>query len=320
MAPSVAETPAPAAVRPAKASATHPLAPLSGNEIVNTATLIRKQWPENIDLQYRVITLREPPKAEVLPYIEAENAGQSPPTSLSRKAFVVYYLRRTSKLYEAVVDLSEQRVEYNTLLGDNVHANLDADTIIASEKVCLEDESVKAELKKLQLPEGTVVVCDPWIYGSDGIKDDELLIQCFLYMRDPQNPDEADSNHYALPLPISPLVHVESGKVIRIDRLPTGADNTLEETGPWPVRLANEYIPEAQKLREDLKPLRVIQPEGASFTVSEQGTSRVLEWQKWSFRVGFNQREGMVLYNVCYDGRPLFFRLSLSGKAQHHRC
>jgi hypothetical protein len=29
----------------------------------------------------------------------------------------------------------------------------------------MEDEAVKAEIAKLQLPEGTVVMADPWIYG-----------------------------------------------------------------------------------------------------------------------------------------------------------
>ena len=28
-------------------------------------------------------------------------------------------------------------------------------------------------------------------------------------------------------------------------------------------------------------------------------------------RIGFNYREGMVLRDVCYDGRPLFYRVSL---------
>jgi hypothetical protein len=34
------------------------------------------------------------------------------------------------------------------------------------EKNALEDEGVKEALKKLQLPEGTVVCADPWIYGK----------------------------------------------------------------------------------------------------------------------------------------------------------
>lgn len=34
------------------------------------------------------------------------------------------------------------------------------------EKNALEDEGVKAEIAKLQLPEGTVICADPWIYGK----------------------------------------------------------------------------------------------------------------------------------------------------------
>jgi primary-amine oxidase len=147
--------------------------------------------------------------------------------------------------------------------------------------------------------------------GADGVNDDERMWQAFLYLRDPSNSSELDSNHYAMPLPISPVVN-QAYEVIRIDILPTGKDATVGELKPWTSKPANEYISEYQDLRTDLKPLHVVQPEGASFTVTEQGTSQVLQWQKWSFRVGFNQREGMVLYNVRYDGRNLFYRLSLS--------
>lgn len=139
------------------------------------------------------------------------------------------------------------------------------------------------------------------------------MFQCFLYIRDPNNASEADSNHYAMPISISPVISAETMKVTRIDFLPTGADATVKEPTPYKVQPPNEYIPEAQILRTDLKPLNVIQPQGASFQVtnfSEQGHN--IAWQKWEFKVGFNQREGMVLYDVHYAGRPLFYRLSLS--------
>lgn len=149
--------------------------------------------------------------------------------------------------------------------------------------------------------------------GADGNNDDERLYQVFLYMRDPANASEADSNHYAFPLPISPVIETNNFDVIRVEYLPTGVDNTLKEPRPYQSKPANEYIHEHQDLRKDLKPLQVIQPEGASFKLSEVGeTGHTLEWQKWSFRVGYNQREGMVLYDVRYDSRPLFYRLSLS--------
>lgn len=123
-----------------------------------------------------------------------------------------------------------------------------------------------------------------------------------MYMRDPMNPSEADSNHYALPLAISPVVDTEKWKVIRIDFLPTGTDNSIKKTAPYKVVPPNEYIPEHQDLRTDMKPLNVIQPEGASFTATKTGeTGELIEWQKWSFRVGFNQREGTVLYDVSAE-------------------
>lgn len=119
-------------------------------------------------------------------------------------------------------------------------------------------------------------------------------------MRDPQNPNEVDSNHYAFPLPISPVIDTVTKEVIRIDTLPTGADAKLKETpDPWKSKPASEYVPEYQNLRKDLKPLLVVQPEGASFTVTSAGeTGNVISWQKWTFRLGYNQREGPVLYDV----------------------
>jgi primary-amine oxidase len=105
-------------------------------------------------------------------------------------------------------------------------------------------------------------------------------------------------------------------KVVRIDVVATGLDEKVKPLSPWQPVPPNEYIPEAQTLRTGLKPLQVVQPEGASFTVedfSEMG--RLIKWQKWDLKVGFNHREGMVLYDVHYDNKPLFYRLSLSDMA-----
>ena len=128
------------------------------------------------------------------------------------------------------------------------------------------------------------------------------MYQCFLYMRDPHDPSNLDSNHYAFPLAISPVVDCADLKVIRIDMCPTGADHASKAAQPSWIPPPNEYTPEHQALRTDLKPLNVVQPEGASFKVTKVGeTGEIIEWQKWSFRLGFNQREGMVLYDVSFE-------------------
>lgn len=69
------------------------------------------------------------------------------------------------KFHEAIVNLSTQTVETNVRLGPNQHGNGDYTEILMVEKKALEDEGVKAEIAKLQLPEGAVVCADPWMYG-----------------------------------------------------------------------------------------------------------------------------------------------------------
>ncbi len=68
-------------------------------------------------------------------------------------------------------------MEQNVLLGPFIHANGDGEEIVALEKLALADKKVQAEIARLQLPEGTIVVIDPWIYGSDGVGDENRLYQ-----------------------------------------------------------------------------------------------------------------------------------------------
>jgi primary-amine oxidase len=109
-------------------------------------------------------------------------------------------------------------------------------------------------------------------------------------------------------LTLSKVVDSVTMQVIRMDYLPTGAGFETKATEPWRPTKSNDYIPELNSLRTDLKPLVVVQPEGASFALEGD----VIKWQKWEMRTSFNYREGMVLHEVSYDGRPLFYRVSLS--------
>ena len=81
-------------VREQKQNEVHPLAPVNAQEIEATAALIKGQWPSGTDLHFKALTLQEPAKAEMVPYLEADFLGQRLP-HIDRRVFVTYYLRKT---------------------------------------------------------------------------------------------------------------------------------------------------------------------------------------------------------------------------------
>lgn len=121
-------------------------------------------------------------------------------------------------------------------------------------------------------------------------------------------------NYYAYPLDLCAEVD-EDLKVTKVYRLPLSPDGRVSnEQRPFDhdrihPAAASEYHPDLRPSpRTATKPYHVVQPEGPSFTIEGQKVS----WEKWSFRVGFNYREGLTLHDIRYDGRSLFYRLSLA--------
>jgi primary-amine oxidase len=60
--------------------------------------------------------------------------------------------------------------------------------------------------------------------------------------------------------------------------------------------------------RTTLKPIEITQPEGPSFTVD----GNRVQWEKWDLRIGFNEREGLTLHQISFDGRPIVYRASIA--------
>lgn len=81
-------------VAPAKQNPVHPLCPITAAEINQSADLIRSLYPAKTDFLFKAITLEEPEKAQLVPYLDAEHSrGRLP--RIERKTFVCYYLRNT---------------------------------------------------------------------------------------------------------------------------------------------------------------------------------------------------------------------------------
>lgn len=150
---------------PAPAAPSHPLGPITAAEITKSSELLQASWPTGTTIHYKAISLYEPAKSELAPYLAAERAGEKP-APLDRKSLVIYYLKGTNNLHEALINLTKSTVESNVKVGPFLHPNADNEEIMAVEKAALEYPEVQAEIAKLNLPEGAVVVADPWIYGK----------------------------------------------------------------------------------------------------------------------------------------------------------
>lgn len=72
----------------------HPLSPLTSAEISKASALVKGLYPPQTGFQFKAVTLEEPEKARLVPYLETENAGQRP-SPIDRRAFVCYYIRNT---------------------------------------------------------------------------------------------------------------------------------------------------------------------------------------------------------------------------------
>lgn len=206
------------------------------------------------------------------------------------------------------MNLTDNTVEKTDTMSPKYHGNIDFQEVIEVEEMTMKDPRVIAEIGKLKLPPHLHVIPEAWHFGSDGMPGSERRqYQVYMFVGEVNNPD---SNYYARPLAFSPVVDVAREIVTHIDYIPTGhTHEKVDETKPWEYRGPNEYVPEALDVRTDVRPLQVVQPEGTSYSID---ADNVLQWQKWSMRVGFNYREGLLLRDVRYEGRPIFYRVSLS--------
>ena len=164
-----------------------------------------------------------------------------------------------------------------------------------------EDPDWQAAMRRRGIDDFDKVQIDPWPAGSfdSPHEDGRRISRCISYLR-----AEATDNGYAQPI---------EGVLVFFD---SGAGKVLEvvDLGVVPMpEYGGHYLPDAVgPMRDDLKPLEIVQPDGPSFEVD----GHHVRWSKWSFRVGFDPYEGLVLHTVAYhDGdrvRPVLHRASIS--------
>ncbi|KAL2410489.1 Copper amine oxidase 1 [Exophiala dermatitidis] len=289
----------------------HPLDPLTPKEISRTAHHVRAAFPDR-EAYFRVITLLEPPKAEMINFLEVESTNGFPKSRPARVAVVQVFLgpRDSEHFFQLDVDVVSGKIIKREQLS-GCHPHVDANDMQKIEQACLNDPEVRAAIEEMQLPEEAVIKIEPWTYATDGTNDmSQKITMCYFYMQLCPHPD---ANHYAYPLDLCVEMSGDA-RVLKIYYLPYGTSNDISNSARVYDRRklhgsSTEYHPElVPEHRSTTKPHHVVQPEGPSFITE----GNLIRWEKWTLRVGFNYREGLTLHDVRYDGRSVFYRLSLS--------
>ena len=274
--------------------AQHPLEPLSADEFRQTASILRRGGLVGETFRFASIELNKPPKGEVKAW--------HPGDAVRRTSFAVVFNREDNKTYEATVDLTGHTVVSFKHIPD-VTPNFTLDEFHDVDVAMRQHPDVIARLTARGFTDMSLILVDVWTYGKAVMPEQHRqrrLGWCDLWAR--ETPDG------------NPFAHPISGPKLIVDM------NTLElleiedhhDYGHPAVD--GEYIPSVRgtQVRTDLKPLHITQPEGASFTV--EGAE--LKWQNWTMRLGFNYREGPVIYQVTFDDRgtvrDIAYRLSFA--------
>jgi primary-amine oxidase len=269
----------------------HPLDPLQPAEIQLAVAAIRKERQFSETVRFVTVSLKEPSK-EV-------GRRTSPNVGSTREAFVILLDSSTGLGYEAVVDLGNGAVKRYEPLPEGVQPPIMSDEFMECEDAVKRAPEFREAMKKRGIDDVGLIMVDAWSAGHYGNEPPEdrgkRLVRALCWIR-----SEPRDNGYARPIEnIVAVVDLNRKQLVRVEDY--GVTPLPRQAGNW----AREYNPDR---RAELKPLEVTQSKGTSVKVE----GHEVQWDKWSFRVGFNPREGLVLYTVGYDGRPVLYRASIA--------
>ena len=262
----------------------HPLDPLSADEIRLAASILRRDRGVTDRWRFASIELREPAKSGATP---------------GRQATVICWNRDDGRVYKSRVSLTGDAVETWDEIEDG-QPNMTVDEFHECDEALRKDPRVIEALAARGITDMDRVLIDTWAYGAHLVPEQHRGGRVgwadVWYRKEPGSSPYANpvtGLHFVVDLNRMELLEVEDTH--RVDEPAT----------------MGEYVPHlvpGLRQRSDLKPLEITQPEGASFTLD----GNLLTWQKWSLRIGFNHREGLVLHTLAYDDRSVAHRLSFA--------
>ncbi len=284
-----------AADKATSAAPDHPLTPLSADEIRAVRRIVDDNGLLSDSVRFVFVALDEPHKKTVLAF--------KPGDPIERRARVLLLDRATGHGSDLVVSVT----------GSSIVGRVDIDNSVDGHVPILDQEFEDIEAFLLDCPEWIeamrkrnlrpedvrAVPLSAGVFGHEDEVGHRVVRVLAFYQYD------ADDLPWAHPIDgvvaYVDLTQRTVRKVIDEIELPLPA-----ERGQWNAE------PHASPVRTDLKPIEITQPEGASFTVN----GNQITWADWSFRFGFDVREGLTLHQLSVrDGdreRPVVYRASIA--------
>ncbi len=269
----------------------HPLSSLTAAELVAVRNVVLA-LPETTDtVRFAYVGLEEPPKADVF----AWEAGGAVPERRARVQLLDLATARSTDLVVSIdsgVVLSESVLDGSDGQLPILDAEFEEVGVIANS-----DERWVAALASRGLTVEDVVLV-PLSAGHYGHPDEEgrRILRTFAFQQ------FSPTDH--------PWAHPVDGLTAYIDVADRRIIEIVDTPGfAIPQTSGNFDDPELQgPPLEGLKPIVITQPEGSSFTVDGEHVT----WGEWDLRIGFDTREGLILRQLSFAGRPVMYRGSIS--------
>ena len=266
----------------------HPLDPLTADEIRQAAAIVGRDRAVGETWRFASIELREPVKAA--------------PAEPGREALVVCWNRADGQAYRAVVSLTSSALtQWEHLPGQQ--PNMTADEWHECDEMLRAHPALQQALARRGITDMSRVLTDMWAYGAALVPERYRGLR--LGWSDVWYRASADGNPYAHHVTgLHPVVDLNTMTLLELE--------DSEDSAERP-EVRGEYLPQLTGMpMREVKPLEITQPAGVGFTLED----RLLTWQNWQLRVGFNHREGLVLHQVGFSDagrlRPVAHRLSFA--------
>ncbi|HFF3624622.1 primary-amine oxidase [Legionella pneumophila] len=277
----------------------HVLDPLTLEEIQESCDILKREKELSDSYRFAWVMTYEPPQQEVL---------HSSDTDFDRCAFLSVFNKKTNETFEAVVNLNSKKVvEWKQIVLEAPPYGkppILIEDFQKCEQIVKADPTWRAAMEKRGLNDEQIdkIQVDAFSAGyfDEEEEREKRIVKGISFYR-----DDLKDNGYARPIEgVVAIVDLGNEKVLRV--IDDGRNV------PIPKEKINYDSDSYPEKRKDLKPLDIIQEEGPSFKVN----GWEVNWQNWSFHVGFTPREGLVLHQIKYldEGkeRPIIYRASVT--------